>query len=1161
MRLLTFPLDDVQEELCHILRETCLSHPTWLSRFSHILLIHIERQKHKLGIGNDSQTHAKLSNTEIIHIRGLTNSISTLLAIVNDRPLYLPYEIVERVWNLAIRILGKLSTDASTVNTQLEMSWSLLSGIMCLRESFVKMYMESITTLWRNIFISGSPDRSRARSAKQEQDWMFFLRARDFAAQSVCIFLHKCHRLISDTLVDNISNFINGCFIFLSQRPSYLKYDTYYFETCLLHCLSVLPQSAWDRGILPIIGPIMSAILESNSISAFFDLFVNEMDAVVLGGEMFTFATSVTPSGPQRDLFPWFKMSISDRDHVCGRRRDSLKADYAIEAFAKVFIAQSEDYRRQLMSTLIEELRSVKLARKRVLQVNTVAIILVCFSHLARKRVLLSPEVHAIVLEFLESIVSHQDPRIRYAASRAYGFVASCMSIVSVENLINLNIHRITEERETYKRAGCILSLGNILKCMGNMGGSAYFARIIKLFQWASLDPNPIVCRSALLATRIALESTGGLPLSVSNSVLALVIRFFLSFYANNADPELQVLIVQSISFLVSSMGPELWSNPKLAEFCLTVCDDLRKFPFIEVKVALLACLRYFALTGSQHINLDRFLLEVVQALESNDPRLCQEALLCTHQLSQIMPQILLEKPYSVDMAILRILNRWDSPFIIEEARHLLNYLLVNTMKERRYQWFCVFSDVILRPSLLPQDASNPRTIEMGIRETYYAYHHTIDDEESDQPISLFPTDGPQISSALQARNLARETNMAYALDCLQILLKEFNFEALDQNNIRILVPDLLRCAVSTVTGPSNELQLKGLILLNHVLQSVKDLRDPDDPSNYVLEEYGAFVLTALSPAFSSMSDPFIMAKGCEICVRYIDSVLPTKKGDIPRVLRLLAQSLDRLQGDVIFADMCPLAYDMMKQAILCSWADLYVKFYDINETFSRFFNPFLPSLNVLWLANLHYYAELRLADVFVESKIFVNVTDSTERQFRLSFAKTFLFEYYDVRWINILEALVTLSFHRPDLVNFALKSASVDKEAPRNFYLLMGLCVEEISENKIERSNMVGRCLGVLKTLLSPSVIDENGLKLEFFLELLECLYSLQTHCTGSAASSAIDLLSVIYHNHVSKDRAEFDYQPGPSRIHPKMVLNALIILGLTFARGNQMDFLLDLL
>jgi hypothetical protein len=1160
MRLLTFPADEIQEELCLILRETCLSHPTWLSRLSHTFLMHIDRQKHKLGIGEDSQAHVKLSKIDMIHIRGLTNAISALLAIVNDRPLYLPYEVVGRAWDLAIRIFGKLSTDTSTVNAQLETSWSLLSGIMCLREPFVKMHMENITTLWRNIFISGSPGGSLARSAKQEQDWLFFLKARDFAMQSVCIFLHKCHRIINDNLIDSISNFINGCFIFISQRPSYLKYDTYYFEACLLHCLSVLPRSAWDRGTLPIHGPIMDAILESNSISALFDLFINEMDVVFLGGEMHAVAAPIIPPAPQRDLFPWFKTSTSDhRDHVCSRRRDSLKVDYAIEAFAKTFITQGEDYRIQLWSTLIEELRNVKLARKRVLQANVLTIILVCFSHLARKRILLGPEAHTIVLEFLESIVSHQDPHIRYAASRAYGLVASCISIVSVENLISLNIHRIAEERETYKRAGCVLSLGNIMKCMGNMGRSAYLAKIIKSFQWASLDPSPIVCRSALLATRITLESTGGLPLSVSNSVLALVIRFFLSSYTNNADPELQVLIGQSISFLVSSMGPELWSNPKLAEFCLTVCDDLRKFPFIEVKVELLACLRYFALTGSRCINLDRFLSEVVQALESSDPRLCQEALLCTHQLSQTMPQLLLEKPYRVDMAILRILNHWDNPLILEEAKHLLHYLLVNTIKERHHQWFRVLSDIILRPYLLTQDTQNTRTIEMKVQETYFAGHQSIDDEESAQPISFPSIDSPQISTTAQPRNLAREGSIAYALDCLQILLKETNFKDLDQDNIRTLVPDLLRCAVSAVTSFSNELQLKGLIMLNHVLHSMKDLRDPDDPSSYVLEEYGAFVLTALSPAFSSVSDPFIMAKGCEICVRYIDSILPTKKGDIHRVLRLLAQSLDRLQGDIVFADMCPLAYAMMKQAVLCSWADLYVKFHDINETFSRFFDPFLPSLNVLWLANLHHYAELRLTDVFIESKMTsTNFANLTESQFRLSFSKAFLFEYYDVRWINILEALVTLSFHRPDLVNFALKSASVDKEATRNFYLLMGLCVEEISGNDIERSNMVQRCLGVLQRLLNPSVVGGNGLKGEIFLELLECLYSLQTHFTGSVASSAIDLLSTIYHYScwVPKDQVESDGQPEPNRLHPKLILNAMIILGLTFGRGNQMVF-----
>lgn len=1152
MKLLKFPSTEVQEEVSRVIRDTSLYCPTLLSQFSPSLLTLMDKQKSCLGLEENANEPPKLSNTDSIYTKAIANSISTLLTILRDRPLYLPYDTVERVWNLILKILSKLSIDPLIVGLQLEVSWSLLSGVICLEESFVIPYMESIITLWRNVFIAKSPTDHKIRSVEAERDWMFLLKTRDFAIHSICIFLHKCPRLINESLMEFILSCINGCFVFLSQKPSYVLYDTYCFESRLLHCFSVLSQSTLDRGNLPILAPIMNAIIESDSISTLFHLFINEKDIAILCSESssYSFAPSLKS---HQDLFSWFETSSVDSGHVCTKNRRSLRVDHALEIFTKIFIAQTEDYRCQLFVMLIEGVRKVKLGRKKTLQINCLTAILLCFSELSKRRGFLDSKLQASVIEFLESVVSHQDPSIRYAASCAYGFVASCMTIFLVENLINLKIQRISEEREAYKRAGCVLSLGNIMRRIFSASWSESFSKIIDSFQLAALDSNPIVFRSALLAMRTAMESTGGIDPSLSKNVFALIARFFISPYANDASPEVQTLLGQSISFLMRSTGPELQLTPKLIELCLCLCDDLQRSPFDGVKAAFMMCLRHFVLMNVQYINKTSFCYKTISALKSDDAHLCREALLCTRQLSLTMPLVMLEEPFRIDIALMEVLNCCTNPIILDETRQLLTFLIVSTVKQRPYQWLRFLLDMILRPHVLKIQLLDNQVAQFSLNQTHAQAQYLPDDDDSMQQISLSRTENLETASETPISDSTMESTISFALDSLQTILKEFRFDGFDLDQNKTALADLLRCAASISTTSSENLRLKGLSLLNRSVRYLNNLHDPDNPGSDVLEQYGAFVLSALSPAFSYESNPFILANACEICLAYIDSLITTSNPDLSKIARLLTQSLERLQGDLLFADMCPLVYDMMKQVILSSWAELYAKCHSFNNIFSKIFDQFLPVLSVLWLASLHSYAELRLVNESMGSLNDIDDAYLSEKRFRLSLAKVSLFNYYDVKWIGILEALMILSFYRVDLVNFALSSTScTDKETYRNLYVVLGLCVEEIKQNNIEKTTRVEKCLKILQRLLDPLITGENGLEDEILLEILDSLYSLQIHCTNSVTSSAADLISSLYFQLKKHDSQKDSQQDSTPNFVMEKILNSILLLVLAFMKSK---------
>ncbi|XAO25307.1 hypothetical protein I312_104129 [Cryptococcus bacillisporus CA1280] len=210
VRLLAHESYSVRLSAAFTLRRFCTTNPSQLPRLLSILIADIEKDLNHLS----SPTAPKEIAPRLI---GKAFGLSALIAISPARPLYVSHDVPTKVFDLAVSLLKRAGDhEIPQASTEIQVAWYLVTGLMSLGPSFVKLHLPQLLVLWRNALPKPS-SKDISVGERGEAEWNFLLLVRECSLSAVLNFLDHNQSLVNidvarrlATLFTNTLNYVNG---------------------------------------------------------------------------------------------------------------------------------------------------------------------------------------------------------------------------------------------------------------------------------------------------------------------------------------------------------------------------------------------------------------------------------------------------------------------------------------------------------------------------------------------------------------------------------------------------------------------------------------------------------------------------------------------------------------------------------------------------------------------------------------------------------------------------------------------------------------------------------------------------------------------------------------------------------------------------------------
>lgn len=210
LRCLAHPSHSVQIHAAWCLRTLCYVLPTQLPASIQLLVQRLESDLQTLttsGERGGSDANKRANG----HSRGL----AAVISVIPSRPLYTSFDVSARVLDMAVNLLrtcGEHSLPVSGV--EIQVAWTLLSGLMALGPNFVRLHLPQLLLLWRNAL----PKPNGATTGRADAEWAFLLHVRESALGCVVSFLHhNAEALLSLDVARKIVAFLSHTLAFVDD--------------------------------------------------------------------------------------------------------------------------------------------------------------------------------------------------------------------------------------------------------------------------------------------------------------------------------------------------------------------------------------------------------------------------------------------------------------------------------------------------------------------------------------------------------------------------------------------------------------------------------------------------------------------------------------------------------------------------------------------------------------------------------------------------------------------------------------------------------------------------------------------------------------------------------------------------------------------------------
>ncbi|KAJ9641160.1 hypothetical protein H2204_002838 [Knufia peltigerae] len=155
---------------------------------------------------------------------GYASTIAVMISCVPQRPLYGSTQIYSNVFTFATDLLKSSAAAELRVSAmQVQVAWTLISGITSLGPSFVKVHLNQLMLLWRNAL---PPPLTHENAAKRGHLELSFLsHVRECALSALLMFLSSCSTLVTTDGSKRISTMLHNTILFLESLPSTREAD------------------------------------------------------------------------------------------------------------------------------------------------------------------------------------------------------------------------------------------------------------------------------------------------------------------------------------------------------------------------------------------------------------------------------------------------------------------------------------------------------------------------------------------------------------------------------------------------------------------------------------------------------------------------------------------------------------------------------------------------------------------------------------------------------------------------------------------------------------------------------------------------------------------------------------------------------------------------
>ena len=208
LQVLPHPSYTVQIHTAHCLRRFVLACPHQLLSCVTICMNSLNREIGQLATPRQSPRRCV----------GYANGLSAMLSTSRLQPLYGAVDVFARIFSQATDLLKISGTSELRVaSTQVQVSWTLIGGLMPLGPSFVKIHLPQLMLLWRNALPKHLSKENAAQPSNLETS--FLAHVRECALSALLVFMEFNSKLITADGAKKISVMLQNTVEFLDDLP------------------------------------------------------------------------------------------------------------------------------------------------------------------------------------------------------------------------------------------------------------------------------------------------------------------------------------------------------------------------------------------------------------------------------------------------------------------------------------------------------------------------------------------------------------------------------------------------------------------------------------------------------------------------------------------------------------------------------------------------------------------------------------------------------------------------------------------------------------------------------------------------------------------------------------------------------------------------------
>ncbi|KAI9348643.1 armadillo-type protein [Obelidium mucronatum] len=1203
--LLNFPSPAVNASLSSCMKVFCNTNPKALSVYIDKLADLL--QKGALTLAGDKPDILDRQT-------GYGNALSAILSTVKSHRLSVSFESLAVIFGISTQLIkvSATSKDARSAIVQSQIAWNIVAAMTTMGPTIMSVHMSQLLLLWKTVF----PKTLPKEATELEMALMLSLINRDHALASINTFLKFNMSLVTIDIAKRLVVLLNNALScstsirassavnatpaaasVIQKRIQELELSV---RKRIFDCFfKVKPVSAFDTSFVLLLKTAVAVFAPDHELNA--DKLVAAataqdktnaiLDSTILtsllwkeiefcGSNENTSGISVLTlrdfdvqrlevlteprvlGALENDLFSLLTQDSTISNQLILPMPTAVSAvDSGVILFGLLFPIQSALHQEAILEQFSKAVKytgaKVSPGRKLAVQLNIfISVIYALKSIVAKSGSLASDKVPGAIRDLVLDALASNNSLLKALASEILGLLARVVTDNAfVNQLMQILVDKIVNNREPDSRAGCALALGCIHSNAGSMAVGAHLQTSVGLLHSLVSDAHPLVHTWALYSLTLTIESSSLSFGPYVSSTLSIIIKLAMSDVHDSnfsGSPNLMEnnsavlpLLGKILYALIGVLGPELASSARTRELCFSLFENFKHDTDRYVVAEAIRCIQQFIMFAPKHVDMPSlipFLQDQISNKE-NVQLIKKSAIQCLYQLTQRDSGLVLDAATNMQLEeqLFSLLDTEVDEHVRAELRDILNNLLKHVAGDNPSRWIDLCKNILARggsnsPNKNSAGSLSGETAAAAAERNAKAPKVSLDADRK-KIVVLIPRWRTQSFCISCIRTLIRIILESGANEHTDLVLaRQIRADSPDDSDLLAFrLADLIAISFNSATMPVKDLQIQGLYLLQDIIQKFASIPDPDFEGHALLEQYQAQITAALTPAFSSESTSELMSLATVVAGTYIGSGIIKDFHPSDRVLRLLGGALDSCkQEDNFLPGISNNEKEMLKLSVLTSWAILQLSSLKFQGS-NKIIKDSVDLLVKQWV-NCILKAGEQKVDVDLLLRFKQAQLDSLNNHERgemyTAAAREVLAPSYHRCWLIIMQALCSLLPNQEFFLTHAFNNSV--EELKKFVIVLFSLNVESmaafgfgrpgahnsrggdrklIEQNEQERLETCLKCVG---QIVATRILDWSYFAKDIFVDLVS-----ENPITQTLVIDLIRGILVTYHKDIESDEA----------------------------------------